>query len=97
MSTKKKKTILRTIRLSEDVDALLERNSQDQNISTNTLIGKIMTRYVEWDRIIEKTSGVIISSLLFRALINEICDEKLEEIGKDAGAKVVKDIAMMAF
>jgi hypothetical protein len=97
MSVRKKKTILRTIRLSEDTDKVLERDSQEQNISTNSLIGKIMTRYVEWDRIIEKTSGVIISSLLFRELLNELSDQELEEIAKDFGVKVVKDLAMMAF
>lgn len=97
MSVRKKKTILRTIRLSEDINDLLERDAQEQNISANALISKIMTRYVEWDRIIEKTSGVTISSLLFRALLNEISDQKLEEIAKDFGVKVVKDLAMMAF
>jgi hypothetical protein len=97
MSVRKKKTILRTIRLSEDIDDLLERDAQEQNISANALISKIMTRYVEWDRIIEKTSGVTISSLLFRAIINEVSDQKLEEIAKDFGVKVVKDLAMMAF
>jgi len=97
MSVKKRKTILRTIRLSENINDLLERDAQEQNISANALISKIMTRYVEWDRIIEKTSGVTISSLLFRALLNEISDQKLEEIAKDFGVKVVKDLAIMAF
>jgi hypothetical protein len=97
MSAKRKKTILRTIRLSEDVDSVLERDAQEKNISTNALVSKIMAHYVEWDRIIEKTSGAYMSSLLFRALLNEVSDQKLEEIAKDAGAKVVKDLAMMEF
>jgi len=97
MSPEKKKTILRTVRISEDIDNLLESDAQEQNISTNTLISKIMTRYVEWDRIIEKTSYVVISSLLFRALINEAGDQKLEEIGKNQVSVAVKELAMMMF
>jgi hypothetical protein len=96
MSARKKKTILRTIRLSEDVDALLERDSQEQNISTNALVSKIMTRYVEWDRIMERIGYFYVTNLFFRALINEISDAKLEEIVKVFAVKDAKDIAMWA-
>jgi len=97
MGGKKRKTILRTIRLSEDVDALLEKDAEEQNISGNAFISKIMTRYVEWERTIENTSYVTISGILFRALINEVSDEKLEEIGRTFVAKAVKELAMVAF
>ena len=95
MSAKKKKTILRTIRLSEDVDGLLESDAQEQNISTNALISKIMTRYAEWDRITEKIDYVSISNLFFRALISEISDEKMEEIARHVVTKTIKNIAML--
>jgi len=97
MSAKKKKTILRTIRLSEDIDDLLEKDAVEQNVSANALITKIMTRYMEWNRIIDKTSYVVIPSLLFRALINGLGDQELEEIGKNAVANAVKELAMIAF
>lgn len=97
MSAKKKKTILRTIRLSEDIDAMLERDAEEQNISANALISKIMIRYVEWDRVTAKTSYLTVSSPLFKALLNEISDEKLEEIAKSFAVKVFKDLAMLEF
>ena len=97
MSTKKKKTILRTIRLSEEIDDVLEGDAQGQNVSANALISKIMARYVEWDRVIDKTSFIIISSMLFRALMNEISDQKLDEIGKNVVSKAVKEFAMVEF
>lgn len=97
MSAKKKKTILRTIRLSEDIDDLLEKDAEGQNVSANALISKIMTRYVEWNRVIEKTSYVILSSMLFRALINEVSEQKLEEIGRNSLTEAVKELAMVEF
>jgi len=97
MSAKKKKTILRTIRLTEEIDNMLERDAEEQNVSANALISKIMTRYVEWDRVIDKTSYIILSSMLFRALINEISDQKLEEIGQNFVSKAVKELAMVEF
>jgi len=97
MGAKKKKTILRTIRLSENIDDLLERDAEEQNVSANALISKIMTRYVEWDRVIDKTSYIILSSMLYRALINEVSDQKLEEIGRTFVAEAVKEFAMVEF
>ena len=97
MSAKKKKTILRTIRISEDIDAMLENDATEQNISANALISKIMIRYVEWDRVIEKTSHLTVYSPLFKALLNEISDEKLEEIAKNFATKAFKDLATLEF
>lgn len=58
---------------------------------------KITTRYVEWDRIIEKTSYVVIASPLFRALINEVSDQKLEEAERNFVFEAVKELAMVEF
>jgi hypothetical protein len=97
LSAKKKKTILRTIRVSEEIDSLIAKDAEDQNISANALITKIMTRYTEWQRIIEKTSYILIASSLFRAIINEVSDEKIEEIAKNVVPTVIKNLAMMEF
>ena len=97
MSAKKRKTILRTIRLTEEIDNMLERDAEEQNLSANALISKIMTRYVEWDRAVEKTSYIILSSMLFRAIINEVSDQKLEEIGRNYISEAVKELAMVEF
>ena len=97
MSAKKKKTILRTIRLTEEIDNILERDAEEQNLSANALISKIMTRYMEWDRVIDKTSYIILSSMLYRALINEVSDQKLEEIGRNFVSEAVKEFAMVEF
>lgn|GEM_PF-2904134 len=97
LSIKKKKTILRTIRVSEELDNLIEKDAEDQNISANALITKIMTHYTEWQRVVEKTSFVLIASSLFRALINEVNDQKLEMIAKTVFSTVITDLAMLEF
>jgi len=97
LSVKKKKTILRTIRVSEDLDSLIQKDAEDQNISANALITKIITHYVEWQRVIEKTSFILVASSLFRALIKEVSDEKIEEIAKTIVSTVIKDLSMLEF
>lgn len=97
MTGKRKKTILRTIRLSEEIDTLLEQDAQKQNISTNALVGKIMTRYVEWDRVVEKLDFVSFSNAFFVALINEVSDEKFQEIASQEAIRQMKNQAMWDF
>ena len=97
LSVKKKKTILRTIRISDELDSLIEKDAEDQNISANALITKIMAHYVEWQRVVEKTSFILIASSLFRAIINEVSDEKIEGIAKTVVTTVIKDLSMLEF
>jgi hypothetical protein len=97
MTGKRKKTILRTIRLSEEVDSLLERDARDQGISTNALVGKIMTRYMEWDRVVEKLDFVSFSNTFFVALINEVSDEKIQEMASQEAIRQIKNQAMWDF
>lgn len=97
MTGKRKKTILRTIRLSEEIDSLLERDAQKQNISTNALVGKIMTRYVEWDRVVEKLDFVSFPNTFFVALINEVSDEKIQEMASQEAIRQIKNQAMWDF
>ena len=97
MTGKRKKTILRTIRLSEEIDSLLERDAQKQNISTNALVGKIMTRYVEWDRVVEKLDFVSFSNAFFVTLINEVSDEKIQEIASQEAIRQIQNHAMWDF
>jgi len=94
MTGKRKKTVLRTIRLAEEVDDLLERDASKQNISTNALVGKIMTRYVEWDRVVEKLDFVAFSNALFLALINEVSDEKIQEMASHEAIRQIKNHAI---
>jgi hypothetical protein len=54
MVKKKQKTVTRTVRLSEYLDKLLEKDSEDKRMSTNSLISSIVTRYAEWERYTEK-------------------------------------------
>lgn len=97
MADRKKKTILRTIRLEEEIDRLLERDAREQNISANALVGKIMTRYVEWDRVVEKLDFVSFSNAFFVMLINEISDEKIQEIASQEAVRQIKNQAMWDF
>ncbi len=97
MAGKRKKTVLRTIRLSEEIDGLLESDAEKQNISTNALVGKILTRYVEWDRIVERLHIVSFSNAFFVALLNEVSDDTIRELAAQEAVQQIKNHALWDF
>jgi len=97
MAGKRKKTSLRTIRLSEEIDSLLESDAQKQNISTNALVGKILARYADWDRVVEKLDFVSLPTTFFVAMINEISDERLQEMASQEAMRQIKNQALWNF
>lgn len=80
MSAERKKTILRTIRITQELDDLLKVDAQESNLSVNALIDKIMMKYTEWDRHAKKFGFVSLSSETFRSILNEVDDSGAERL-----------------
>jgi hypothetical protein len=56
-----KKTLLRTIRITQELEDLLQRDAKLKRISVNALISSIMTKYAEWDRFRERFDAIVIT------------------------------------
>lgn len=97
MSAKRKKTVLKTIRLTRELNSLLQDDAQASGMSVNGLINRIMTKYVEWDRHIDKFNFVSIASETFRSILEEVDDGKLEEIATKMGSSMPKSVTMFWF
>nr|MDO8099203.1 ribbon-helix-helix protein, CopG family [Candidatus Njordarchaeota archaeon] len=50
MSAKRRKTILRTIRLTKELDDVLQEDAEANGISVSALINRIIKKHAEWDR-----------------------------------------------
>lgn len=95
MSTiKNKPTILKTIRISEDIDSLLKKDAASKRTTTNALIHSILTRYLEWDRFAERYGFISVTQETFKTILDKIDEEKLAEASRELGAKVPKDILL---
>jgi uncharacterized protein (DUF1778 family) len=97
MSARRKKTVLRTIRLTQELDDLLQKDAQAKGISVNAFINGLMMKYVEWDRYINKFSFISIASETFKSILNVVDNKKLENIAKDLGSEMPKAVAMFWF
>jgi hypothetical protein len=97
LSVKKKPTLLKTIRISENMDTLLKKDAVSKKITTNALIQGILSKYLEWDRFAEKYGFISLTQDTFRTVLDKIDDEKLVEASRELGSRVPKDLLLFWF
>ncbi len=93
----RKKSVLRTVRLSWELEGLLQTDAQSKRTSMNGLITAILLRYAEWDRFAEKFGVVTLSADLFRALMESVGETELERIANDFGARLPNEAMLFWF
>ncbi len=97
MKAKTKKSLLRTVRITPELDEVLQKDAQAKRTSVNALITSILTKYAEWDRFTEKFGYVNISKELFCSVLSAADDEKLTEAAAELGMRLPKEIILFFF
>ena len=49
-----KQTVMRSVRISRELDDVLRRDAESRGISFSSLVSEIFTKYSEWDRLANK-------------------------------------------
>jgi hypothetical protein len=93
----KPRSTTRTIRISRQLDRLLEKDATDKRVSINSLISSIITKYAEWDRYAESLRFVSIPPDGLRLIIGSLDDEKVREIGQYIGSRHLQEFLMLWF
>ena len=81
----KPRSTTRTLRLESDLDEVLSKLAERENVSVNLLINKALTRYVEWDANSEKFGLVSVSKRLLRALFDGLSEKDARSLGTRSG------------
>jgi len=89
-------SVVRSIRISKEVDATLHNDAKERRLTYNQLVSNILTKYSEWDRFAEKLGYVSNSTILYKQFVALIPDDKLEEIGI-ASSEMVKDALLILY
>jgi hypothetical protein len=97
MSVKRKKTVLRTVRLNQELDSLLRDDADKSNLTVNGLINKIMTKYVEWDRHTERFGFVSFARQTFKSILEEVDECKVEQIATNTANSTLKAVTLFWF
>ena len=95
-ASRRKKTVVRAIRITEELDETLRANSESKGISPASLMSSILTKYVEWDKFAEKVGIVSIPHNLMAHLLDAPNDENFRRIFP-TGAEEIRSIAEFWF
>jgi hypothetical protein len=91
------KSTTRTIRISRQLDKILEKDALNKRASVNSLISSIMTKYAEWDRYAEVLRFVPIPPDGLKLIIGSLDDHKIKEIGQQIGSRHLQEFMMLWF
>ena len=97
LSSKQKKTVLRTLRISKELDDILEKDAKAHRTSVNGLISSIMAKYAEWDRYTERFGQVSLALPMFRALLDLADENALAKLAERHGVEGAKEITSFWF
>jgi hypothetical protein len=97
MVRENKKTVLRTIRLTKELDELLQKDANSKRISAGALISTILTKYSQWDRYTEKFDMITFRQETLKVILEATDDEALVRKAREIGAKIPKEFLMFWF
>ena len=97
MSLGKKKSVLRSIRISQELDELLQKDAENKRVSVNSLISTMMTKYAEWDRFADKFGYVTLTTETFKTILEITDEKKLSELAKVMGSRLPKEVMLFWF
>jgi hypothetical protein len=98
LSTKQKRTVIRTVRLTKELDEILAEEAKLKRTNLNSLMFSIFVKYAEWDRYAERIGHISVPTTLFRALVDLISDEDaLAKLADRLGVELVKETTLFWF
>ncbi len=87
-----RKTVLRTIRITKELDEAVQKDAKKEGVALNSLLSTALTRHVEFERFAEDYRVISISRELFRTILDSTDDEKLEKATRELVDYLPKDI-----
>lgn len=88
---------MRTIRVTEDLDRLLQKDAKEKRTSVNALVVGMFEKYAEWDRFTAKFGFASCSKAFLKALIDSTSEEELVKRAKDLGDRQPKEFVYLWF
>jgi hypothetical protein len=92
-----KQTVMRSVRISRELDDVLRRDAESMGISFSALVSEIFTKYSEWDRLANKFGMVTLPRAGFRGMWEIIGKEKAASMGREAGTRIATESASFWF
>jgi hypothetical protein len=96
-TNRRKRTLLKTIRITKEIDDLLHKDARDKRISVNALISIVMTKYAEMDRYNEKFGTITLRRESLKTILNYITEDEIKNIAQEMGSRIPKEFMLLWF
>jgi len=97
LGTEQKKTAIRTIRVTKELDEILAKDADRKRVSLNSLISSILTKYAEWDRYAERLRHIYVPTMAFRDLLDLTDEDALAKLAERLGVGLASETALFWF
>jgi hypothetical protein len=91
------KSIVRSLRLDEDIDKSLHKYAQQEGISVNSLVNRALRRYVLWDVNTSRFGGVTLAGPSLTRIMNYLSDDEVREYATWVAENSVRDYISFFF
>jgi len=79
-----------SLRLPERLRNQLKKEAKHRNITLNSLINAVLSKYISFDKIVEGTNAIPLNGPFFREWLEITSTDQMESIAKNLGPKVVR-------
>ncbi|HZY47763.1 MAG TPA: hypothetical protein VFE96_08215 [Candidatus Bathyarchaeia archaeon] len=91
------RSVTRTLRLDEDVQAGVAELAGREQLSFNLLANKSLRKLVEWDDMAEKFGLIQVPTSIVEKVFSMLNDEEARELGRAAGASTIPEMVLFWF
>jgi hypothetical protein len=87
------KTVVKTLRLSESLARSLEKEADDEGMTVNALVNRIINNYYGWEKRAREFGFISVHKPIYVRLIEEADEETLVRLGAEVVVNTWKEMA----
>lgn len=91
------KSVTRTLRLDEDIDAEIAEMAGKEQFSFNLLANRALRKLVEWDDKAAKFGFIQVPTSIVEKVFSILTDEEARELGREAGTNTLREMVLFWF
>ncbi len=97
MPFKKKRNIIHSIRMEEELEDFLNKEADAKHLTFNNLVNSILQKHSEFGTFAEKFGFVTITKNTFQALVQSLNEEEMDVIARDISSLALKEFTFFKY
>lgn len=89
--------MLKTIRITKELNDILHKDAKDKRLSVNALISMVMRKYAEMDRYNEKFGTITLRRESLKTIFNYVTEDEIKTIAQEMGSRIPKEFMLLWF